>query len=191
MKRVIITLTSIALSISTISGASAITMIQGGPYTNLDPVAGKIHLNLSNYPTTKGLYIFQVVRNRASSNARPTVINMDNAVDVTTSMNHADVVFTAVGSFTTSAGVTDCSKVECALWEQYDGASGSYNVTDEDQYISSLSFAAAADAVAAHGRRDACCAASGAARRRAPVGGGGRSQGHGGLRVLNVRQEQV
>ena len=146
MKRVIITLTSIALSISTISGASAITMIQGGPYTNLDPVAGKIHLNLSNYPTTKGLYIFQVVRNRASSNARPTVINMDNAVDVTTSMNHADVVFTAVGSFTTSAGVTDCSKVECALWEQYDGASGSYNVTDEDQYISSLSFAAATTA---------------------------------------------
>jgi len=126
--------------------AFAITTIQGGPYTNLDPAGASIHLNLTNYPKDKGLYIFQVVRNRASANARPTIINMDNAVDVTTTSNHADVVIKAVGTFTTSAGVTDCSKVECALWAQFDGASGSFNVTDEDQYLSSLSFAAATTA---------------------------------------------
>jgi hypothetical protein len=128
------------------SSAFAITTIQGGPYTNLDPTGASIHLNLTNYPKDKGLYIFQVVRNRASTNARPTIINMDNAVDVTTSSNHADVVIKAVGTFTTTSGVTDCSKVECALWAQFDGASGSFNVTDEDQYISSLSFAAATTA---------------------------------------------
>jgi len=145
-KSIKVALLAITVGSISMSNASAITTIQGGPYTNLDPSGTSIHLNLSNYPTDKGLYIFQVVRNRASTNARPTIIDMDNAVDVTTSSNHADVVIKAVGSFTTSAGVTDCSKVECALWAQFDGASGSFNVTDEDQYISSLSFAAATTA---------------------------------------------
>jgi hypothetical protein len=140
LKTLVLALSIIGFSIPS---SFAITTIQGGPYTNLDPAGASIHLNLSNYPTDKGLYIFQVVRDRSATNARPTIINMDNAVDVTTNMSHADIVFKAVGTFTTPAGVTDCSKVECALWAQYDGASGSFSVKDEDQYIASLSFAAA------------------------------------------------
>lgn len=127
-----------ALTFISLPSAQAKTTIVGGPFTNLDSGVSVIHLNLSNYPKDKGLYIFQVVRNRASENARPTVINMDNAVDVVTSANHADVQFVPVSKF----GTTDCALVECALWAQFDGASGSYQVTDEDQYISSLSFSA-------------------------------------------------
>jgi hypothetical protein len=139
LKKSTIAFLSLLLGIGVMPSANAKSTIVGGPYTNLDPAGGVIHLNLTNYPKDKGLYIFQVVRNRASDNARPTVINMDNAVDVVTTANHADVVFTAVGKF----GSTDCSVVECALWAQFDGASGSYQLTDEDQYLSSISFAAA------------------------------------------------
>ena len=129
---------AVALVLTLLSStvAQAKTTIIGGPYTNLESGVSTIHLNLSNYPKDKGIYIFQVVRNRTSENARPTVINMDNAVDVVTSANHADVLFTPVSKFAN----TDCALVECALWAQFDGASGSYQLTDEDQYISSLSF---------------------------------------------------
>lgn len=126
----------LAITAMGIPTSQAKTSIVGGPFTNLDSGVSVIHLNLSNYPKDKGIYIFQVVRNRTSENARPTVINMDNAVDVVTSANHADVQFVPVSKF----GATDCSVVECALWAQFDGASGSYQLTDEDQYISSLSF---------------------------------------------------
>ena len=134
LKKILVLAT--ALTLISFPSAQAKTTITGGPYTNLESGISSIHLNLSNYPKDKGIYIFQVVRNRASENARPTVINMDNAVDVVTSANHADVVFTPVSKFAN----TDCTLVECALWAQFDGASGSYQLTDEDQYISSLSF---------------------------------------------------
>ena len=124
----------IGLTLLSLPSAQAKTTIVGGPFTNLDSGTTVIHLNLSNFPKEKGIYIFQVVRNRASENARPTVINMDNAVDVVTTANHSDVQFVPVSKF----GATDCAIVECALWAQFDGASGSYQVTDEDQYISSL-----------------------------------------------------
>jgi hypothetical protein len=138
LKRSAVVVLSLLITVGALQSANAKSSIVGGPYTNLDPAGGVIHLNLTNYPKDKGLYIFQVVRNRSSENARPTVINMDNAVDVVTTANHADVAFTAVGKF----GSTDCSLVECALWAQFDGASGSYQMTDEDQYISSISFQA-------------------------------------------------
>jgi len=137
---------AIALAIVGLSAPSAlaITTIQGGPYTNLDPIAGKVHLNLTNFPKDKGLYIFEVVRNTSAVNARPAIINMDMnfAKDVLPGDNHADVVVTVESKFATSTGAVDCSQVTCALWAQFDGASGSYTDTSEDQYISNLTFAA-------------------------------------------------
>ena len=72
MKRIVIVLTVVALAIGFAPQANAATTFQGGPLTSLSSdVPTSIHIALSGYPTTHGLYIEQAVK--TTDGSRPTV----------------------------------------------------------------------------------------------------------------------
>ena len=139
MKRLASVASAVGLAIAIAPSAFAQTMVQGGPFTNLNPSGDKIHLALSGYPSAHGLYIFQAVKPDAG--ARPTFINTASQVWVGTSPGatdpKSDIVVTVDNGHAWNA---DCAHQVCGLFIRLDHTASSD--TSEDQFIP-ITFAAA------------------------------------------------
>jgi len=136
MKKLVIALSAVALSLSGISAASAATTIQGGPFTNLNPAGDKVHFGFAAFPTGKGFYFYEAVKPAAG--ARPTVYN-PNQVWVSESQGATSPKGDIAVSVTSTFGTADCSKDACGIFVRLDHTAP----TDmsEDQFFP-ISFAA-------------------------------------------------
>ena len=140
--KAVIAITALLVGIPAI--AQAKTTVMGGPYTNLKQTDQVIHLALSGYPTTAGLYMLECVQSADSS--RPTLCNQAAQLWISTSQgaNFApsapDIQFKPTGTFTSGSTAVDCTKVTCGIFVRLDHTAP----TDlsEDQFIP-LSFTAA------------------------------------------------
>jgi len=136
MKKLVLALSAVALSLTGISAASAATTIQGGPYTNLNPAGDKVHFGFAAFPTGKGFYFYEAVKPAAG--ARPTVFN-PNQVWVSESQGatspKGDIAVSVAATFSTA----DCTKDACGIFVRLDHTAP----TDmsEDQFFP-ISFAA-------------------------------------------------
>ena len=138
MRRIISTVVAVALALFVAPAALAQTTVQGGPLTNLDPAGAKIHLMLSGYPTTHGLYIYQAVQPTAG--ARPTQINSASQVWVGTDKGatdpKGDIVLVVDNGHAWGA---DCAHQVCGIFVRFDHTAPTD--TSEDQFIP-ITFAA-------------------------------------------------
>lgn len=138
MKRKIMTLiAALALAIATSSAANAKTSILGGPYTNLKPTDQVIHLALSGFPTTAGLYILECVQSADTS--RPTICNQAAQIWVSTAQGATyapsapDIQFKPTSTFVSGSTNVDCTKVVCGIFVRLDHTAPTD--TSEDQFI--------------------------------------------------------
>jgi len=133
------------LAISLAPQAIAQTSVQGGPLTNLNLAGDKIHLALSGYPTSHGLYIYQAVKPDAG--ARPTLINTASQVWVGTAPGatdpKGDIVINVDNGHAWSA---DCAHQICGIFIRMDHTSPTEN--SEDQFIPITFSASSAPVVA-------------------------------------------
>ena len=141
-----ITLISMAIALLSPIAAQAKTTVTGGPYTGLKSTNQIVHLGLSGYPTTSGLYILECVQSPDAS--RPTLCNQAAQLWVTTSPGGvaptSDIQFKPTASFTSGTTAVDCLKVICGIFIRLDHTAPTD--TSEDQFIP-LAFVA--DSVAA------------------------------------------
>ena len=146
MKRIVSTITAVAavaLSVALAPQALAATTVQGGPYTGLSSDAPtNIHLALSNYPTTHGLYVLEAVK--PATSARPMTTNAATQLWLSTDTTggaksiKGDVVLVVDNGHSWGA---DCLHQECGIFIRLDHTATSD--TSEDQFIP-LTFAASA-----------------------------------------------
>lgn len=139
----------LAISIAIISpvAASAKTTVNGGPYTNLKSSGQIIHLALSGYPTTSGLYVQQCVQPKDSG--RPTLCNQSAQLWISTSQGanfapNADIQFKPTATFIAGSTNVDCTKDICGIFIRLDHTAPAD--LSEDQFIP-LAFAADATPV--------------------------------------------
>ena len=134
----------LAISFALISpvAANAKTTVVGGPYTNLKSSGQVIHLALSGFPTTSGLYVQQCVQSPDSN--RPKQCNQAAQLWISTSQGanytpNADIQFKPTATFTSAGSDIDCTKATCGIFIRLDHTAP----TDlsEDQFIP-ISFAA-------------------------------------------------
>lgn len=116
--------------------AQAKTNVNGGPYTNLKPIDQVIHLALSGYPTTSGLYILQCVKSPDSS--RPKLCNQAAQLWISTTQGasfapNADIQFKPTAKFTSGVTDIDCLKDTCGIFIRLDHTAPTD--TSEDQFI--------------------------------------------------------
>jgi hypothetical protein len=150
MKKLLTMTASLALVAIVAPSSHAQTNVQGGPYTNLAPnTTSKIHLALSGFPTTHGLYIVEAVQPAAG--ARPTVISPAQlwvssvAADLAQGATpiNGDVILTVDNG---NAWGADCVHQQCGIFIRLDHTASSD--TSEDQFIP-LTFNGAAVATSA------------------------------------------
>jgi len=136
MKRIVTVLTVVALAIGFAPQADAATTFQGGPLTALSSDAPtSIHIALTGYPTTHGLYIEQAVK--TTDGSRPTVHGAplwvsSVAADLSqgaTSIK-GDIVLVVDNGHAWGA---DCAHQQCGIFMRADHNATS--VTSEDQFI--------------------------------------------------------
>ncbi len=121
--------------------AAPTVVVQGGPYTGLDPAGADIHFGFGNFPTDHGLYLFEAVQPAAG--ARPTIYSADSQVWVSNDPTapaspKGDVKVHVAALF--NAGAADCSKVGCGIFVRLDHTASTD--TSQDQFIP-ITFAAA------------------------------------------------
>jgi Neocarzinostatin family len=133
---------ALALAVITPVAANAKTTVMGGPYTNLKSTGQVVHLALSGYPATSGLYVQQCVQSADTS--RPSLCNQAAQLWISTSQGasfapNADIQFKPTATFTSGTTAVDCTKSICGIFIRLDHTAP----TDlsEDQFIP-LSFAA-------------------------------------------------
>ena len=143
-------LIALALSIVTPVTANAKTSVMGGPYSNLKSTGQVIHLALSGFPATSGLYVMQCVQSTDSS--RPTLCNQAAQLWISTSQGasfapNADIQFKPTAAFTSGSTSVDCTKSTCGIFIRLDHTAP----TDlsEDQFIPLTFVADAAPALPA------------------------------------------
>ena len=143
-------LIALALSIVTPVAANAKTTVMGGPYTNLKATGQVVHLALSGFPTTSGLYVMQCVQSTDSS--RPNLCNQAAQLWISTSQGasfapNADIQFKPTATFTSGSTAVDCTKSTCGIFIRLDHTAP----TDlsEDQFIPLTFVADAATALPA------------------------------------------
>ena len=149
MKRLISAIAVAVLGISLAPHANAATTVQGGPLTGLSLSAvTNIHLVLTGYPTTKGLYIEQAVKpatgSRPSTSGKALWVSAV-AGDITqgaTSIK-SDLVLPVDNGHSWGA---DCAHQECGIFIRLDH--NSQGDLSEDQFIP-LTFDASTAPVAA------------------------------------------
>ena len=148
MKRFISTVVAVALGVVLAPQALAATSVQAGPLTGLSSdVVTKIHIALSGYPTTFGLYIEQAVKPK--SGTRPDIHGTPIYVSAAPA-NFAEGATPITGDIVLSvdnghAWGADCVHQECGIFIRADhNASGN---TSEDQFIP-LTFVASTTATA-------------------------------------------
>ena len=141
---------ALALSIVTPVAANAKTTVMGGPYTNLKATGQVVHLALSGFPTTSGLYVMQCVQSTDSS--RPKLCNQAAQLWISTSQGasfapNADIQFKPTATFTSGSTAVDCTKSTCGIFIRLDHTAP----TDlsEDQFIPLTFVADAATALPA------------------------------------------
>jgi len=131
MKKFTVVIALLASVLMPTQAQAAQTGFLGGPLTNLDSPAS-IHIQLSNFPTKGGLYIYQCVEGVAG--ARPTICNEAAKLWVSTDANAtfkptADIVLKPTATFTGA----DCTVVKCGIFLRYDHTVP--NDLTEDQFI--------------------------------------------------------
>ncbi len=112
--------------------AAPTVVVQGGPFTGLDPAGADIHFGFGNFPTAHGLYILEAVK--SADGTRPTVFNQATQVWVSTDSQApahptGDVVLHVVGTFANA----DCSRDICGVFIRLDHTAPTD--TSEDQFI--------------------------------------------------------
>jgi hypothetical protein len=136
MKRIITALAIVALAVGIAPQAHAATTFQGGPLTALSSNAPtSIHIALTGYPTTYGLYIEQAVK--TTDGTRPTVHGAplwvsSVAADLSqgaTSIK-SDIVLVVDNGHSWGA---DCAHQQCGIFIRADHNATS--ITSEDQFI--------------------------------------------------------
>lgn len=127
---------AVALLVATPVAANAKTTVMGGPYTNLKATGQVIHLALSGYPTTTGLYVQQCVQ--STDLYRPSQCNQAVQLWISTSQGasfapNADIQFKPTATFTSGSTAVDCTKSVCGIFIRLDhNAPTDYS---EDQFI--------------------------------------------------------
>ena len=125
---------------SSFAGASAApsVVVQGGPYTNLDPNGADIHFGFGNFPTAHGLYLYEAVQ--PETGARPTIFSTAQvwvSNDPQAPASPKGDVKVKVTAYFTGA---DCYHMVCGIFVRLDHTAQSD--TSEDQFIP-ITFAAA------------------------------------------------
>ena len=133
---------ALALAVITPVAANAKTTVMGGPYTNLKSTGQVVHLALSGYPATSGLYVQQCVQSADSS--RPSLCNQAAQLWISTSQGasfapNADIQFKPTATFTSGSTAVDCTKSICGIFIRLDHTAPAD--LSEDQFIP-LTFAA-------------------------------------------------
>lgn len=138
---------ALSMVLMTPVAANAKTTVMGGPYTNLKSSGQVIHLALSGFPTTSGLYVQQCVQ--STSSARPNLCNQAAQLWISNSQGasfapNADIQFKPTATFTSGGTDVDCTKVSCGIFIRMDHTAP----TDfsEDQFIP-IAFSADASPV--------------------------------------------
>jgi hypothetical protein len=130
MKKLSIAVAALTLIAIGAPASQATTMIQGGPYTNLNPAGDKVHFGFAAFPTGKGFYFYEAVKPAAG--ARPTVYNPAQ-VWVSESQGatspKGDIAVSVSGTF----GTADCSKDACGIFVRLDHTDPTN--TSEDQFF--------------------------------------------------------
>jgi len=136
MKKIIAGVAAALIAVGLAPSAMAQTSIMTGSssLTDLNPLGATLHLGLSNFPTGKGIYIFEVVK--PADGKRPTIINNDQTSQAWVVANgpmgstspNGDIKVVVTASF---AGQT-CTD-NCGLFFEYDHD----NTTDtsEDHFV--------------------------------------------------------
>ena len=122
--------------------ANAKTNVMGGPYSNLKSSDQIIHLALSSYPTSNGLYVLQCVQ--PAQDSRPTVCNQSVQLWISNTQGanfapNADIQFKPTATFTSGTNTVDCTKSVCGIFIRLDHTAPTD--TSEDQFIP-IKFAA-------------------------------------------------
>jgi len=140
MKRLISAAVTVALGVVLAPAALAATTVQGGPYTGLSfDAPTKIHLALTNYPTTHGLYVLEAVQ--PAVGARPTMTNAATQLWLSADTSSGatsikgDVVLTVDNGHSWGA---DCAHQQCGIFIRLDHTATAD--TSEDRFIP-LTFA--------------------------------------------------
>lgn len=144
VKRLLTALLAISISIFGFTNAEAATKVQGGPLNNIE-TGQTVHLSLSDFPSTFGLYILQC--QQSSDAQRPTLCNQASQLWVSTAMGAtfaptADILFKPTATFVANGTSVDCTKVTCGIFLRADHTASSN--TSEDQFIP-ITFKAASD----------------------------------------------
>ena len=132
MKKVLIALSVLALTVGIAPASHALQNIQLSPVTNLDPAGDYVHVGFAAFPTGKDFYLYEAVKPAAG--ARPTVSSADQTW-VSTSQGatspSGDIKVKVSGAFATA----DCSKDICGIFVRYGHESGGATNTSEDQFF--------------------------------------------------------
>jgi hypothetical protein len=120
--------------------ANAKTLVNGGPYSNLKPTDQVIHLALSGFPTSNGLYILECAQ--STDSGRPTLCNQAAQLWISKSQGAnfaptADIQFKPSATFISGSTSVDCTKLVCGIFIRLDHTAPTD--TSEDQFIP-LSF---------------------------------------------------
>ena len=144
MKKIIAGVAAVLIAVGVAPSAMAQTSIMAGssPLTDLNPLGATLHLGLSNFPTGKGIYIFEAVKN--PTGGRPTIKNSDMASQAWVIANgpagstspNGDIKVTVTATF----GGQTCTD-NCGLWFEYDHDNTAD--TSEDHFVP-ITFSAAA-----------------------------------------------
>jgi len=122
MKKIAMALGLVISLLVPVQAQAAQTTFAGGPLTNLDSPAS-IHIALSNFPTTGGLYVMECVQGDAG--VRPTLCNAAVQLWVSTATGAsfaptADIVLKPTASFTSGSTAVDCRISKCGAFIRYD-----------------------------------------------------------------------
>jgi hypothetical protein len=131
----IVPLIMVALVLSPIA-AQATTTVTAGPLKDLNPATATIHIALSGFPTTSGLYIQQC--NAPVPGARPTDCSPSQLWISTdakaTFAPTADIVFKPTATYSSKNGAIDCTVISCGLFIRKDHTAPPTDFS-EDQFI--------------------------------------------------------
>ncbi len=131
---------SMAALLLTPTSAIALTKFQGGPTTNLNPAGDTVHIALSNFPSTGGLYILECLR---SASAGSLTASCDTAhqmwVSYAAGASASPIGDVALAVTGTVQGKT-CGVDQCEIFLTYDHTKPTDRT--EDQAIN-ISFAGA------------------------------------------------
>ena len=134
-KLAVITTLLVSILVSTNANAAQ-TTFNGGPLTNLGSSAS-IHIALSNFPASGGLYIVECVK--ADAGMRPTLcVGAANQLWISTSPGASfkptdDIIFKPVATFTSGSTAVDCTVLQCGIFLRFDHTLPAD--TSQDQFI--------------------------------------------------------